>query len=295
MVQKAIQTGSEKRMILNNMKDMKTKFIAFLCALAVVAAVMLIVDFKTSLEVKPTLVYVANQDIPPHTLITEDMLSVVEVPERAISPTMITNKKDIVGHYVQINYGIPINGFFYQEKVVSQESLMDAIRMKLKPGQVLWTGTVDIEESAAGNVVPGSVVDIWLQTSNPETKAPVVGRLYRNVYVLSTKNKKGEDIVNKSVTSPPTDANGKKATVTKEYVPSIVQLALTDDQYELLEVARTGIFNTSKVSLVPQAGDLVNNVSDIPQTTEVDKFDIKPYILGQIKGTNNQVVGGTNN
>ncbi|MCL9662138.1 RcpC/CpaB family pilus assembly protein [Paenibacillus hunanensis] len=265
------------------MSSGKKKILAFIMALVVVAAFVGITQYRVQSEVQPTLVYIANQDIAPHTLITEDMVSGVELPEKGIAPQVVLKKSDIVGHYTQVNYGVPQNGFFYSDKVVTQDQLADAVRMKLKPGQVLWTGTVDIEESAAGNVVPGSLVDIWMSTSISGTKEPVVGRLYKDVYVLSTKNKKGEDITNNAVTKPAATDSNKTTTVTKEYVPSVVQLAVSDDQYQMLKAAKTGVFATSIISLVPKAGGLVNKASDIPENTTADPYDMKPFVLAQLR------------
>jgi len=254
----------------------KKRLVALICAVAVIVAFYGISEYRVKTELQPTVAYFAKFDIPPHTKITEDMIGEMTLPEKGMPPNVVRAKKDIIDKYSQIDYGIPKNSYFFEEKVVSEQELMDAVRMKLKPNQKLWTSDVNIYTSSAGNVIPGSVVEVWYST---EVGGKVlVGRLYTDVYVLSTKNKKAEDIKDSNVTNKETP-DGKKVEQKKEYFPSIVQLAVTDEQYQILTAAQSSAFTKPELFLVPKSGDLLQDATSLPEMNPDDKFDAKAFVM----------------
>ena len=265
------------------------RLIAVLAAVGIVGALYTINNFQTKREIKTTLVYVAKSDIPPHTRITEDMLLAVSEPRDGIPPNAITNKDQIIGKWIQVNYGIPQNGYFFKEKVVDEQALMDAERMKLRPEQQLLTVTVDIERAAAGNVIPDSLVDVWWvskSTSGKENKV-VSGRLFSNVLVVGAKNRNAEDVVNKNTTEiQKTDekqVTTKQSNNAKELYPTIVQLAVNDEEMQYIRAAEV----LGKIYLVPHAGPLVKSVEDIPLSSanENADVDVKAFLRKHMQST----------
>lgn len=264
----------------------KRQIIALASSIAVVAAFYGVNQYQVGAEVSPQPVVIALQDIPPHTQITQQMVRQIKVPVKGLPPDVYTDTRDVIGKWSQVDYGIPQNGFLFKTKVVTDKELLDAERMKLLPNQKIFTTDVDIETSAAGNVIPGAVVDVWFTSRNNGSQDKVVsGRLYQGLYVLSAKNRKAEDITTNTTTNPPpSDKNSgltnQQQSTNKELVPSIVQLAVTDEQLQLLQAAKT----LGTLSLVPKQGALYSSAASVPNlATQNDPFDIKMIVMKQLQ------------
>jgi pilus assembly protein CpaB len=265
----------------------KKRLVAMVVALAVIVAFYGISEYRLNTEMRPTVAYFAKFDIPPHTEITEDMIAEMILPEKGLPPNIIRSKRDIVGKFTQIDYGVTKNSFFFEDKVVTEDELLDAVRMKLKPNQKLWTGDVNIYTSAAGNVIPGSVVEVWLKTE-VGGKA-LVGRLYSDIYVLATKNKKAENIVEPNVTKKETP-DGKPVNTKKEFFPTIVQLAVTDEQFQILTAATSTAFSKPELFLVPKSGPLLSDATSLPELNPNDTFDVKAFVKAGMLNTTDAIL-----
>lgn len=250
---------------------MKRLMLSIAVGVSVVALVFGANTAYVNSMVKPINVPIASQDIPPHTQITEEMIKMVQLPTKGIPPEAIKSKEELIGKWSQVDYGIPKNSYFYKGKVVSEEELLDAERMKLKDGERLYTFTVDIEKSAAGNIIPGVLVDIWYIGRTPDNEQ-IVGRLFRDVLVIGAKNRKAEDILEKQTQ---TDEKNKE---NRELYPTVIQLAVNDEQIPYLDLARA----TGAIQLIPKSGAVVTmdikNRPDNAKFQSKDEYDIKAYL-----------------
>ncbi|KGP77788.1 MULTISPECIES: SAF domain-containing protein [Paenibacillus] len=254
----------------------KRRLLAVMMSAIVVIGFVGISEYRVRTELKSTVVYFAKQDIPAHTEITESMLEAIDLPLKGLPPGIIYNKKDIVGKYTQVQYGLAQNSYFFQSKIVTQDELMDAARLKLHDGQVLWTGSVNLVEASAGNVLPDTDVDVWfsaVETEGMDSKW-VIGKMYEGVRVVSAKNKKAEDIVTKNTTNT-VNSNGETTAPKKELYPTVVQLAVEDEQYQMLTASLSNAFKDGNIILVPHNKDAKAGIPELGVTGE---FDIKPYI-----------------
>ncbi|MED0738882.1 Flp pilus assembly protein CpaB [Aneurinibacillus thermoaerophilus] len=264
----------------------KNRVYALITSLMVVGLFYGINEYRLKSEIQPVKIVVAKQDIPPHTQITPDMLKEVVVSYKSLPQNIYYAAKDVVGKWTQVDYGLSQNSYFFDSKVVTADKLADAERMKLKPGQKPFTLSTNIETSAAGNVIPGSLVDVWWTSRGNEEGKIISGRIYQGIYVLSSKNRQAENLVSKNVTNPP-QSDGKQiqnqdAQVRKELVPSIVQLAVDDDQFQVLQAAA----KLGTISLVPKDGPLVKSANEAPDMTNaIDIFDVKPILLKRVEQT----------
>ena len=262
--------------------EKKRLLVSILVSLGVVGALYLGNQLSIKSQVQPTAVPVAAVDIPPHTEITQDMIKVMALPAKGIPPEAIRSVDEVVGKWTQVDFGVPKNSLFYQGKVVTQEELLDAERLKLKDGERLYTITVDVEKSAAGNIIPGVLVDVWYIGKAGNDNKQLAGRLFQDVLVVGAKNRKAEDIVANNANT------GEEQQKTEKY-PTIVQLAVTDDMIPYLDLARS----MGQIKLIPKSGAIVT-VENRPETSaENDRFDVKKYlesisiIPGEEKGVNN--------
>ncbi|WP_234410430.1 Flp pilus assembly protein CpaB [Caldalkalibacillus mannanilyticus] len=247
--------------------------LALVLGFCLICILYLAYDLKVQTEVRPTVIAVTVQDIPPYTQIEEGMLTEIELPARSIPPTALHSKEEIIGKWTQVDFGIPNNSFFYENKVVTQEELLDAERMKLGENKRLYTMTVDLEKSAAGNIIPNVLVDIWF-TGRGYGNEVVSGRVYQNVQVIGAKNRQAENIIVKNV-------SGQENKV--ELFPTIIQLAVSDDQIDLLAKAE----QLGQIRLVPKSGAIVRwgeDGNEVPVATEKDPYDVKEEIKKLAKG-----------
>lgn len=279
------------------------KVLAIAISATVVGGMYSLSQFTIDNAIRPTTVFVAKHDIPTHTQITEDMLQPLTYPESGIpinpdtgKPMVYLKKSDIVGKWTQVDFGIPQNSFFYQTKVVPEKVLLDSERMKLKPGQNIFTIPVDTINTATGNVVPGTLADIWF-TGADKNQNIISGRLFRDVLVISTKNKASIELSRQN--SEP--AKGEEAPK-KEIVPTYVNLALTDEQYALLQ----GALKLGQIRLSPKTGDLVRSAEELDKaisegravdnsvppkqgTALADEFSVYEYVKKQIMSNDTQI------
>lgn len=250
--------------------EKKRLLVSIAVSLGVVGALFVGNQLNIQAQVQPTAVPVAAVDIPPHTEITQDMIKVMELPAKGIPPQAIRSVNDVVGKWTQVDYGVPKNSLFYQGKVVTQEELLDAERLKLKDGERLYTITVDIEKSAAGNIIPGVLVDVWYIGKTGDENKQLAGRLYQDVLVVGAKNRRAEDIVSNNVSN-----NNEEQEQQRDKYPTIVQLAVTDDMIPYLDLARS----TGEIKLIPKSGAIVT-VENRPEISRYaqDRFDVKAYL-----------------
>lgn len=281
-------SGTKNNKIQEELQIMKKrKLLALMAALIVVGSFYAISQFRVNSELEETQVYFAKNDIPPHTEITADMIEHTNVPKKGLPPGIVMDMTKIVGQFTQASYGLSQNSYFFQNKIVSEQELLDYAKRQLEPGQVLWTGNVNLLEIAAGNVIEGSKVDIWFQAvegsnATSGTKEQwVSGKMYRSIKVISTKNKKAEDLTTKNTTNT-VNSQGQSVAPKKELYPTVVQLAVTEDQFRMLNSATSNAFRDSAIIMVPSADE-----NTIPDLGEKDPYDIKPYILSKEFDINN--------
>jgi pilus assembly protein CpaB len=156
------------------------------------------VNFMVNKEVSPVEVYFTKTDIPAGVQITDDMVNVRKVPAAALPPNAITKKEDIVGKYTLYGYGLPVNSYFYKDKVLSKNEMPNASVLKLKNGEFAFPLLVDLETSLGNGIVPDTKVDLAFRgvITDPKTqeKKPIYGIIAENVRVTSVKDSKADPV-----------------------------------------------------------------------------------------------------
>ena len=83
---------------------------------------------------------IANQTIPPNTLITADMVTRVTVARAAVPNSIYTKSSTIIGNYTSYNTVIPEGSFFFEgANVLSAENLPNAILKEIAEGEVAYS------------------------------------------------------------------------------------------------------------------------------------------------------------
>lgn len=268
---------------MNNLSNSVKNFLGNKNTVTIIGVVVCIIilyvayNYRINQQVKLVTVPYANQEIPPKTLITEDMVSKMEVPiaflRNSEDSKYYENIDNIVGKYSNINATIPAGSIFYDTLLVSAEDLPDAIFKDIKKGYVVTQFNVDLESMYGGSIMPGNIIDIYLRALNDEGKA-IFGKFFENIEVLAVKNSSGKDAFSSS----------------EDSVPAYMYVALPEEYFILVGKVNKITTNAMQFMMVPNKvkyadkdstavelssedlQNLINNKSQMVDSNEVEEI-----------------------
>lgn len=182
--------------ILNALKRFsKNKNIVTIVGVVVILA-LLYYGYSSQINsaVNPVSVVVAAETIQPRTKITEDMVRTIDVPNISVTKDVLKNKYDVVDKYSNVNTMIPEGSMFFKQSVIREEELPDAAFIKVKKGEVVYSFRVNTESTYGNSIFPGTYVDIYMKTGNGSNEQIMIGKLLKNVEVLSVKDSSGKAV-----------------------------------------------------------------------------------------------------
>ena len=141
-------------------------------------------------------VYYANQTIQPKTLITEEMVSKMSVPESFIKGNYYKNYNDIKGKYSNYNTVIAEGSIFYSDLLVAEEDLPDAMFYDVNEGERIVSFPVTTESTYGNSIMPSNKVDVYVKLM--EKDKVVYGQYFEKVEVLAVKDSAGNNVFESS-------------------------------------------------------------------------------------------------
>ena len=230
---------------------------------------------------------VATQNIQPRTLISDEMIEMVQVPDITVSNNVIRSRSAIVGKYSNVNALIPEGSMFYNNTVIDARELPDAAFVDLKKGEIAFSFPVDINSTYGNAIMPGNKIDIYMKYGNSNEMSEekvTIGKLINNVEVLAVKDSSGkavfEDTENERI--PSTMIFGLKE---KTWLLLRKAQYLSDIGVELFPVPHSTVVSTdgaAEVS-VKELEDYINNhATDYPSS--VDEADTVDALLPTFSG-----------
>ena len=154
--------------------------ITILGVLVIVGLLYFGYTYQINTQVKPVRVAVASTTIQPRTLIKDDMVTYIEVPQSAITSNVIRSSAAIVGQYSNYNTIIPAGSMFYKETVISADELPDSAFVDVKEGQRPYQFPVSMESTYGNSIFPGNRIDIYMKAVDDQGQV-MVGKLLYNV------------------------------------------------------------------------------------------------------------------
>lgn len=178
--------------------------------------------FHICLKEKLNLVttYVAAEDIPPRTKITEKDLVEVQIARDYLMENTYLSKGDILGKYTEIQGMIPAGSVFYKHMLYAEKDLPDNPQLQLKEGETAYGVQVDV--ASIGSLIEGERVDVHC-TIEKRDSSPVTGVLIQNVRVISIRDHQGLSLQD----------------VKSSGVPYLMELAVARDYLDLLALAES--------------------------------------------------------
>ena len=146
-----------------------------------------------SKAVSPVSVPVAATTIQPRTLITEDMVTTVDIAANAVSDDVIQNQNSIIGKYSNVNSVIPEGSMFYSALLTTAEELPDSSFVKVAKDEVPYNFPVTMDSTYGNSIYPGNLIDIYMKAENADGQV-MVGRLVENIEVLAVKDSSGKHV-----------------------------------------------------------------------------------------------------
>lgn len=147
--------------------------------------------------VAPVSVPVAAVDIQPRTMITDDMITTIEVPAVAVKENVIRYKNAIVGKYSNYNTMIPKGSMFYNSIVIEESKLPNYAVIKVEEGEIPYYFRVNMASTYGNSIMPDSYIDIYMKAENDQGIV-MVGKLIENIKVISVKDSSGRHVFENS-------------------------------------------------------------------------------------------------
>ena len=119
---------------MNNLSSSFKKFIGNKNTVTILGVLLCIIilyfayNYRINQQVQLVTIPYANQNIPPKTKITKDMISKMEVPIAFLEKAdYLVDTEKIIGQYSNINATIPQGSIFYKNLVTPENELPDAL------------------------------------------------------------------------------------------------------------------------------------------------------------------------
>ena len=158
-------------------------------------------SYRVNTAINAVDVPIAVRDIEAREEITEELFTTVKVAQSMITNNVITNKKNLIGKYVNYNTYIPEGGMFYQSAVVTWNQMPDSAWADIQEGYTIFSLKVTQATTYGNSIYPGDKIDLYYQNrmrdSDGQSKY-FLGPLVEGIEVLAVKDENGSHIFKKS-------------------------------------------------------------------------------------------------
>ena len=126
-------------------------------------------------------VAIAKYSLKNRTLISEDEIEFVKVPEAYLNEEVLVSKEDIVGKYVKINTLVPKGSFFYKGALDDYENIKDKLGNELLEDEVNFDISANNIKVNQAYLTKGMYVDIYLTINTDKVLSDL---LINNVRII---------------------------------------------------------------------------------------------------------------
>lgn len=254
-------------------KENVKRLTALFLVISLIASVVLYTRFTIDAEVNAVPVVYSKQEIPARTEITEDMITIREVPSDAVPPNAVTDPSKIIGKWTVTGFGVSKNSLLYNDKILAKEQLPDSPILSLEENEVAFPLLVDLETSLGNSIIPNTKVDLYFRSTKEQgSEEPVkYGALGKNLRVVAVKDAQASNVFKNEGEQEKDDKN---QTSTEPSLASIYIFAVPSELNILLNKAQL------KGDVVPVVTDKA--YSPAPNDEELSNEEIIEYINGEL-------------
>lgn len=171
--------------------------VTVICVILAMAVLFVGYNYRIKQETDPVKVPYAKIDIQPRTLITEDMVGIMEIPRNMVNSNTITQRDLVVGLYANYNTLIPAGSVFYKSTIVTWNQMPDSAWADIKEGQTVVSLPVNTETTYGNSIFPGNYIDLYISTRD-NNGLLIFGKLIESIEVLAVKDSSGNHVFEKS-------------------------------------------------------------------------------------------------
>ncbi len=188
---------------MNKIKVVLKKFfknkntVTILCVVLGLVILYFGYSYRIKQATNPISIPYAKVEIQPRTLITEDMVGLMDVPKTMINSATIRSVKDIVGKYANYNTMIPQGSVFYNSTVVSWSEMPDSAFADIPDGYTVVSLSVNTETTYGNSIFPGNYIDLYYAATDSTGKL-LLGKLIESIEVLAVKDANGKHVFENS-------------------------------------------------------------------------------------------------
>lgn len=229
--------------------------VTIVAGVACLIILFLAYNYRVNKAINAIEVPYALTDLSARKEIKDEDVGVVKVASSLVTSTVVRDKKNVVGKYVNYNTIIPAGSLFYSSEIVTWDSMPDSAWNNIYKDYTIFSLSVTTNTTYGNSIYPGDAIDLYYMTSDGGKL--VFGKLIEGITVLAVKDNDGSHIFKKG-------ANQKDA--------SALIFAVPEDLHLLL---RKAIAISGTNSLVP----VVRNANYNPGSTKVSSEYLTNLIL----------------
>ncbi len=220
-------------------------------------------QWRVNQAVSPITVPYAKQEITSRTLITDEMIGTIDVPQSLVnsSNNIVTSTANVVGKYVTYGAIIPMNSLFYNELLVDEDKMPDSAFADIPDGYTIYSLSVDLHSTYGNSIYPDNYIDLYIKASDTDGKT-IFGKMIESIKVLAVKDSQGQHVF-------------ESATETRQ--PAELLFAVPNNMYSLL--MKAGYVPEGGIEIIPVPRNA--SYSANPGDTQVSSEYIQEFILNQ--------------
>lgn len=256
---------------MNNLQASLKKFIGNKNTVTIIGVILciviLVIGYNKTInsQIKLTTVPYALKDIQPKTLITNDMVGTMSVPEAFIKVgSYYRNVNDIVGKYSNYNTMIAQGSLFYTSLLTTEKYLPDAYRYNVPAGYTVINYPVNMSTTYANSMMPESLINIYFKAVIPKGESEsgkdtvMFGKFLSNIEILSVKDSSGQHVFENTE---------------ETRTPAYMLFAVKEEQHLLI---RKALYLQNQYSvellLVPNTAEVAEDADVIISSADITKF-----------------------
>ncbi|MEG2457349.1 MAG: hypothetical protein RSB41_00405 [Bacilli bacterium] len=232
--------------------------VTILCVIGAVLVLFFGYNWRIKQVTTPVRVPYALKNIQPRTVITEDMIGYVEIPQSMLTPNTARTVSEVLNKYASFNTVIPKGSLFYKSAIMTWEQMPDSAWADIPDGYTVVSLPVTTETTYGNSIFPGNYIDLYFQ-SYDETGKLIFGKFIESIDVLAVKDSSGKHVFENS------DTLG---------TPSSLIFAVPESLHLLL---RKASYMSGEIIPVPRNASYSQN----PSATIVSSEYLKNFILSQ--------------
>lgn len=207
-------------------------------------------NYRVDQAIETVMVPYAQQTITATTEITQEMIGTTEVLRNFVSSNsnLIIDQSALVNSTEPrcVTYGtsIPEGAFFYNEQVLSCNTLPASIIANIPDGYTIFTMSVDIHTTYGNSMYPGDYIDLYIKMNSRDNRI-IFGKLIESIEIADVRDNQGNSVFLTSTASTPSELLFAVPSEEPENLFWLLNIASSISGLELIPVPRNASYTNN--------------------------------------------------